>query len=104
LSNSNQDSHQPPHLVLNLDHDLNRLAIREALQLLEELRRLFRDSIPSRSPGATLCLQICLRLQYFLCNSEPHRASPADLRRLSEYQSQLSQALQRSLASDHMGK
>ena len=46
--------------VLNLDDPLNRLALLEAVQLLDQLRALLEPH--GRSDSLQICYQICLRL------------------------------------------
>jgi hypothetical protein len=46
--------------VLNLDDPLNRLALLEAVQLLDQLRLLLEPH--GQSDSLRLCYQICLRL------------------------------------------
>ena len=102
MSSSTPPSNQepPPGLVLNLDHDLNRLAIREALQAVGQLERHCLNHSLSRDLVRGLCHRIGLRLSYFLLHSAPHALERRELALLHAHYRELSQALQRSQASD----
>jgi len=100
VSNSSQPQGSVLEVVLNLDHDLNRMAVREALELLARLELLVSKGNLSRDLLRSLTHGIGLRLSYFLLHSEPHCPDSASLRALAAHHSSMCRALQASQAAD----